>query len=147
MTVADLATGKLLRPRAKSRASVGDRCSGAPARLDRCRATRRAPRRESYFDYDALITLGALALAGGALSAFGRRRGRRKSAEKGAAAGAAQLARSVFARDPGRSRAVHRRLPPRRLNGEFQQPSFTGTATKFAAALEPEAGTTLLHGT
>ena len=49
---------------------------GRPGRLDRFDAE--AAR--AYFDYDALITLGALALAGGAVAAFGA--ARRKADDK-----------------------------------------------------------------
>lgn len=37
---------------------------------------------ENYFDYDTVITLGVLALAGGALAAFGAGAARRKAAEE-----------------------------------------------------------------
>lgn len=55
---------------------------GGPTRLDRVDAETARSAVESYFDYDALITLGALALAGAGLTAFGASAGRRKAPEE-----------------------------------------------------------------
>ena len=55
---------------------------GRPSRLDRIDAD--AAR--NYFDFDALVTFGALALAGGALAAFGAGRARAKAKSPAVAA-------------------------------------------------------------
>ena len=54
----------------------------AASRLDRIDAEAARTAAESYFNYDALITLGALALAGGALSAFAAFAARRRKVEE-----------------------------------------------------------------
>ena len=51
---------------------------GRPSRLDRIDGDSARAAAQTYFDFDALVTLGALALAGGALAAFGARRSRAK---------------------------------------------------------------------
>jgi hypothetical protein len=51
---------------------------GGPSRLDRIDAESARVAVESYFDFDALITLGALALGGGAMAAIGVAAARRK---------------------------------------------------------------------
>lgn len=84
MTVADLANGKLFAASVNP-GVADDLLSGAPTRLDRLAADQASAAARSYFDYDTLITLGALALAGGGLAAVGVGAARRKSAENGAA--------------------------------------------------------------
>jgi hypothetical protein len=51
---------------------------GRPSRLDRIDAESARVAVASYFDFDALITLGALALGGGAMAAIGVAAARRK---------------------------------------------------------------------
>lgn len=65
MTVADLASGKIY---AASVGGLGDELlAGAPTGFGARESQAAAA---TYFDYDALITLGALALAGGGLAAM-----------------------------------------------------------------------------
>jgi len=71
MTVADL--GQAGGGAARAGFAFGDEI--APGRLNRSGAEAAA----NYFDYDTLITLGALALAGGALAGFGVGAARRKA--------------------------------------------------------------------
>ena len=52
---------------------------GRPSRLDRLDSGAAREAVESYFDYDALITLGAVALAGGAMASIALAAARRKS--------------------------------------------------------------------
>jgi hypothetical protein len=59
---------------------------GSVARLDRVDAETARAAAQSYFDYDAIITLGALALAGGALAAFAAHAARRRTGADGDAA-------------------------------------------------------------
>jgi len=76
MTVADLA-------HARSFAAPADFTFGdelAPGRLDRGDGAAVRAATENYFDYDAVITLGVMALAGGALAAFGAGAARRRAA-------------------------------------------------------------------
>lgn len=49
---------------------------GRLSRLDRIDGDAAQAAAQTYFDFDALVTFGALALAGGALAAFGARRSR-----------------------------------------------------------------------
>jgi hypothetical protein len=81
MTVADFAVAKA--PLAAPAAFLFSEplVPGEPTRLDRVDVETARSAVESYFDYDALITLGALALAGAGLTAFGAYAGRRKIQE------------------------------------------------------------------
>lgn len=54
--------------------------SGRPSRGERVDAEAARAAAQSYFDFDALVTLGALALAGGALAAAGAARSRARTA-------------------------------------------------------------------
>ena len=75
MTVADLAHAQIAAATPVD-FSFGDQLGLARgARLERADATTAQAAAEDYFSYDALITLGSLALAGGALAAFGAERG------------------------------------------------------------------------
>lgn len=95
MTVADLAPSQgLLAPAALA---FGDEIApGRTGRLDRLDA-RAARAAEDYFDYDAFITLGALALAGGGLAAFGAGAARRRPAEAAEPAWRESVMRAVQA--------------------------------------------------
>jgi hypothetical protein len=53
---------------------------GRPSRLDRIDVASARAAAENYFDFDALITLGALALSAGAIGAIAVAAARRKSA-------------------------------------------------------------------
>jgi hypothetical protein len=75
MTVADLGHGHGVA--APAEFSFGDEI--APGRAARVDSFDAAAAR-NYFDYDALVTLGALALAGGALAAFSVGAARRRKA-------------------------------------------------------------------
>lgn len=59
---------------------------GRPSRLDRIDADAAHAAARDYFDFDALVTFGALALAGGALAAFGAGRARAKAKSPAVAA-------------------------------------------------------------
>ncbi len=80
MTVADLAHAQIAAATPVD-FSFGDQLGLARgARLERADATTAQAAAENYFSYDALITLGSLALAGGALAAFGASAARRRAA-------------------------------------------------------------------
>jgi hypothetical protein len=51
---------------------------GQPVRLDRVDAEAAQAAAQTYFDFDAMITLGAFALAGGSLAAFAALAARRR---------------------------------------------------------------------
>jgi len=55
---------------------------GRPLRLDRLDVEAAHSAAESYFDFDTIITLGTLAMAGGALAAVGFAAARRRSDER-----------------------------------------------------------------
>jgi hypothetical protein len=75
MTVADLGPARV-GPAAQTDFAFGDVVGfGRPASAEVARAT------QDYFDYDTLITLGALALAGGGLAALGAGATRQKPVE------------------------------------------------------------------
>ena len=79
MTVADLAQVSGLA--APAGFAFGDEVGpGRPVRLDRLDAEAARAAAQDYFNYDTVITLGALALAGGALAALGARATRREAA-------------------------------------------------------------------
>ncbi len=79
MTVADLGhVGGLAAPAAFA---LGEEVGpGRPIRLDRWDAEAAQAAAKDYFNFDTVITLGALALAGAALAALGARVARRDAA-------------------------------------------------------------------
>jgi hypothetical protein len=76
MTVADLAGAKTTAI-APVNFLLAEQLGAGPRRADA-----RAAAAEDYFNFDAIITLGALALAGGGLAAFGAYAARRKRARE-----------------------------------------------------------------
>ena len=80
MTIADLAHAPGLA--APANFTFGQEIApGRPGRPDRFDADAARAAAEDYFSYDTVITLGVLALAGGALAAFGAGAARRKTAQ------------------------------------------------------------------
>jgi hypothetical protein len=79
MTVADLASRSAPVAAPSAFLFAEPVVTGGAGRVD-AQAARSAA--EDYFNYDALVTLGALALAGGAMSAFAAFAAKRRQAEK-----------------------------------------------------------------
>ena len=82
MTVADLASHKAAVAAPAAFLFTEPVISGDAAGLDRAGAQAARSAAEDYFNYDALVTLGALALAGGAMSAFAAFAAKRRQAEE-----------------------------------------------------------------
>jgi hypothetical protein len=82
MTVADFASRQAAVAAPAAFLFTEPVISGDVAGLGRIDAQAARSAAEDYFNYDALVTLGALALAGGAMSAFAAFAAKRRQAEE-----------------------------------------------------------------